>query len=153
MTQDPATNSKLEMVLTGTGLHAVWWYRIAHCMHTKLHLHIIARLVSNFGRWLTGVEIHPAATIGRRFFIDHGMATVIGATAVIGDDVMLYHSVTLGSVVNENVKRHPTLGNNVVVGAGAIILGDITIGDGAKIGAGAVVTKDVKPGATVVGKH
>lgn len=141
------------MVLTGTGLHAVWWYRIAHCMHTKLHLHIIARLVSNFGRWLTGVEIHPAATIGRRFFIDHGMATVIGATAVIGDDVMLYHSVTLGSVVNENVKRHPTLGNNVVVGAGAIILGDITIGDGAKIGAGAVVTKDVKPGATVVGKH
>lgn len=141
------------MFLTGTGLHAVWWYRIAHCIHTKLKLKIVARLVSNLGRWLTGVEIHPAATIGRRFFIDHGMATVIGATAIIGDDVMLYHSVTLGSVVNENIKRHPTLGNNVVIGAGAVVLGDITIGDGAKVGAGSVVTKDVKAGTTVVGKH
>jgi serine O-acetyltransferase len=140
------------MFLTGTGLHAVWWHRLAHCIHTKLHLRVIARLVANLGRWFTGVEIHPAAKIGRRFFIDHGMATVIGATAIIGDDVMLYHSVTLGSVINENVKRHPTLGNGVVVGAGAIVLGDITIGDGAKIGAGSVVTKDVKPGATVVGK-
>lgn len=140
------------MFLTGTGLHAVWWYRLAHLIHSKLRLRIIARLVSNIGRWLTGVEIHPAATIGRRFFIDHGMATVIGATAIIGDDVMIYHSVTLGGVTNKNVKRHPTLGNGVIVGAGAIILGDITIGDGAKIGAGAVVTKDVKPGATVVGK-
>jgi serine O-acetyltransferase len=140
------------MFLTGTGLHAVWWYRLAHLIHAKLHLRIVARLVANLGRWLTGVEIHPAATIGRRFFIDHGMATVIGATAIIGDDVMIYHSVTLGGVTNKNVKRHPTLGNGVIVGAGAIILGDITIGDGAKIGAGAVVTKDVKPGATVVGK-
>ena len=153
MNHDPATESKFEMFLTGTGLHAVWWYRIAHCLHTKLRLRIIGRLVSNLGRWLTGVEIHPGATIGRRFFIDHGMATVIGATAVIGDDVMLYHSVTLGGVTNQNVKRHPTLGNNVIVGAGAIILGDITIGDGAKVGAGAVVTKDVKPGTTVVGKN
>lgn len=140
------------MFLTGTGLHAVWWHRLAHLLHAQLRLRIIARLVANLGRWFTGVEIHPAAKIGRRFFIDHGMATVIGATAIIGDDVMLYHSVTLGSVINENVKRHPTLGNGVIVGAGAIILGDITIGDGAKIGAGAVVTKDVKPGATVVGK-
>jgi len=141
------------MFWTGTGLHAVWWYRIANCIHNKLRLRVIGRLVSNLGRWFTGVEIHPAATIGRRFFIDHGMATVIGATAIIGDDVMLYHSVTLGSVINENVKRHPTLGNRVVVGAGAIILGDITIGDGAKVGAGTVVTKDVKAGTTVVGKH
>ena len=140
------------MFLTGTGLHAVWWHRLAHLIYSKLRLRIIARLVANLGRWFTGVEIHPAAKIGRRFFIDHGMATVIGATAIIGDDVMLYHSVTLGSVINENVKRHPTLGNGVVVGAGAIVLGDITIGDGAKIGAGSVVTKDVKPGATVVGK-
>jgi serine O-acetyltransferase len=140
------------MFLTGTGLHAVWWYRLAHLIYAKLRLRIIARLVANLGRWFTGVEIHPAATIGRRFFIDHGMATVIGATAIIGDDVMIYHSVTLGGVTNKNVKRHPTLGNGVIVGAGAIILGDITIGDGAKIGAGAVVTKDVKPGATVVGK-
>jgi serine O-acetyltransferase len=141
------------MFLTGTGLHAVWWHRLAHLIYTKLHLRIIARLVANLGRWFTGVEIHPAAKIGRRFFIDHGMATVIGATAIIGDDVMLYHSVTLGSVINEDVKRHPTLGNGVVVGAGAIVLGDITIGDGAKIGAGAVVTKDVKAGTTVVGKN
>jgi serine O-acetyltransferase len=141
------------MFLTGTGLHAVWWHRLAHLIYTKLHLRIIARLVANLGRWFTGVEIHPAAKIGRRFFIDHGMATVIGATAIIGDDVMLYHSVTLGSVINENVKRHPTLGNGVVVGAGAIVLGDITIGDGAKIGAGAVVTKNVKAGTTVVGKN
>ena len=141
------------MVLTGTGLHAVWWYRVAHCIHTKLRLRILARLVSNLGRWFTGVEIHPAATIGRRFFIDHGMATVIGATAIIGDDCMLYHSVTLGGTSSDNIKRHPTLGNRVLVGAGAIILGNITIGDDAKIGAGAVVTKDVKPGATVVGKN
>jgi serine O-acetyltransferase len=140
------------MFLTGTGLHAVWWYRLSHLIHAKLRLRIIARLVANLGRWFTGVEIHPAAKIGRRFFIDHGMATVIGATTIIGDDVMIYHSVTLGGVTNKNVKRHPTLGNGVIVGAGAIILGDITIGDGAKIGAGAVVTKDVKPGATVVGK-
>lgn len=153
MSHDPATNSKLEMVLTGTGLHAVWWYRISHWIYSKLHLRITGRLVSNLGRWLTGVEIHPAATIGRRFFIDHGMATVIGATAIIGDDVMLYHSVTLGGVTNQDVKRHPTIGNNVVIGAGAIVLGDITIGDGAKIGAGAVVTKNVKPGTTVVGKQ
>ncbi len=141
------------MFWTGTGLHAIWWYGVAHCIHTKLRLRIIARLVSNLGRWLTGVEIHPAATIGRRFFIDHGMATVIGATAIIGDDVMLYHSVTLGGTTTNNVKRHPTLGNRVLVGAGAIILGDITIGDDAKVGAGSVVTKDVKPGTTVVGKH
>jgi serine O-acetyltransferase len=140
------------MFLTGTGLHAVWWHRIAHCFYTTFKWRLFGRMVANLGRWLTGVEIHPAATIGRRFFIDHGMATVVGATAVIGDDVMLYHSVTLGSVINENVKRHPTLGNGVIVGAGSIILGDITIGDGAKIGAGTVVTKDVKPGATVVGK-
>jgi serine O-acetyltransferase len=141
------------MVLTGTGLHAVWWYRISHWVYTKLRLRIIARLISNLGRWCTGVEIHPAAQIGRRFFIDHGMATVIGATAIIGDDCMLYHSVTLGGTAPTNVKRHPTLGNRVLVGAGAVILGNITIGDDAKIGAGAVVTKDVKAGATVVGKH
>lgn len=140
------------MFFTGTGLHAVWWYRFAHCVYTKLHLRILGRIISNIGRWCTGVEIHPAATIGRRFFIDHGMATVVGSTSVIGDDVMLYHSVTLGAVVNQDVKRHPTLGNKVIIGAGSIILGDITIGEGAIVGAGTVVTKDVKPGTTVIGK-
>jgi len=140
--QDPAARNWLEVSLTYPGLHAVWGYRIAHLLW-NLKLKLIARIYSNWIRAVTGVEIHPAAMIGRRFFIDHGMGVVIGATAVVGDDVMIYHDVTLGARANEPGKRHPTIGNNVVIGSGARVLGDIHIGDGVRINANLVVTRTV----------
>ena len=146
--QDPAARNWLEVLLTYPGLHAVWGYRIAHFLW-NLKLKLLARIYSNWIRAVTGIEIHPAAKIGRRFFIDHGMGVVIGATAVVGDDVMIYHGVTLGARTNEAGKRQPTIGNNVVVGAGAKVLGDISIGDSVKINANLVVTKSV-PARTVV---
>ena len=146
--QDLAARNWLEVLLTYPGLHAVWGYRIAHLLW-NLKLKLLARIYSNWIRAVTGIEIHPAAKIGRRFFIDHGMGVVIGATAVVGDDVMIYHGVTLGARTNEAGKRHPTIGNNVVVGAGAKVLGDISIGDSVKINANLVVTKSV-PARTVV---
>ena len=146
--QDPAARNRLEVLLTYPGLHAVWGYRIAH-MLWNIKLKLIARLYSNWIRAVTGVEIHPAAKIGRRFFIDHGMGVVIGATAVVGDDVMIYHDVTLGARTGGSGKRHPTIGNNVVIGAGARVLGDISVGNGVKIAANMVVTKSV-PASTSV---
>ena len=140
--QDPAARNRLEVLLTYPGLHAVWGYRIAHLLW-NLKLMLIARIYSNWIRAVTGVEIHPAAKIGRRFFIDHGMGVVIGATAVVGDDVMIYHDVTLGARTQQSGKRHPTIGNNVVIGSGARVLGDIEIGDGVRINANLVVTKSV----------
>jgi len=146
--QDPAARNWLEVLLTYPGLHAVWGYRIAHFLW-NLKLKLIARIYSNWIRAATGVEIHPAAKIGRRFFIDHGMGVVIGATAVVGDDVMIYHDVTLGARTNDAGKRHPTIGNNVVIGSGARVLGDINIGEGVRINANLVVTKSV-PARTMV---
>jgi serine O-acetyltransferase len=146
--QDPAARNWLEVLLTYPGLHAVWGYRIAHFLW-NLKLKLIARIYANWIRTATGVEIHPAAKIGRRFFIDHGMGVVIGATAVIGDDVMIYHDVTLGARTNDAGKRHPTIGNNVVIGSGARVLGDIHIGEGVRINANLVVTKSV-PARTMV---
>ena len=140
--QDPAARNWFEVLLTYPGLHAVWGYRIAHFLW-RVKLKLIARIYSNWIRAVTGVEIHPAAKIGRRLFIDHGMGVVIGATAVIGNDVMIYHDVTLGARTNEPGKRHPSIGNNVVIGAGARVIGDITIGDGVRITANMVVIKSV----------
>ncbi|PWC31417.1 serine O-acetyltransferase EpsC [Azospirillum sp. TSO35-2] len=150
MARDPAARSRLEVALCYPGLHAIVLHRIARrCRDAGWHL--AARLVSQVARALTGIEIHPGATIGRRFFIDHGMGVVIGETAEIGDDVMLYHGVTLGGTSLNQGKRHPTLGDGVIVGAGAKILGAITIGRGARIGANAVVVADVAPDTAVVG--
>jgi serine O-acetyltransferase len=149
--RDPAARSRLEILLCYPGLHAIWLHRVAHRMWQREELRLPARLLSQLTRLLTGVEIHPGATIGRRFFIDHAMGVVIGETAEVGDDVMLYHGVTLGGRSMERVKRHPTLEDGVTVGAGARILGPITIGARAQIGANAVVVKDVPPGAVVVG--
>jgi serine O-acetyltransferase len=140
--QDPAARNRLEIFLTYPGVHAVWGYRIAHFLW-QIKLKLLARIYSNWIRAVTGVEIHPAAKIGRRFFIDHGMGVVIGATAIVGDDVMIYHDVTLGARSGGTGKRHPTIGNNVVIGAGARIIGDISVGNGAKISANMVVTKSV----------
>ena len=148
--RDPATRTGFELFLTSPGLHAIWMHQVAHSIW-KAGLRIPARLFSNWSRIWTGIEIHPGATIGRRVVIDHGMGVVIGETAVIGDDVLIYHGVTLGGKENTNAKRHPTVGSNVLLGAGAKIIGDIEIGDGAKIGANAVVTKSVPAGAVVVG--
>ena len=151
--RDPSATSKLEILLTSPGLHAVWWHRISAFFYVKLGWRLVGRLSSQWGRFWTGIEIHPSAKIGRRVFIDHGMGVVIGATAIVGDDVLMYHGVTLGGkTLERGVKRHPTIGNNVSLGAHAIILGDIMVGDGAQIGAQSIVTKDVKPGAVVVGK-
>jgi serine O-acetyltransferase len=136
------------VLLTYPGVHAVWGYRIAHFLW-RIKLKLIARIYSNWIRAVTGIEIHPAAKIGRRFFIDHGMGVVIGATAVVGDDVMIYHDVTLGARGIGSGKRHPTIGNNVVIGAGARVLGDIKVGEGVKISANMVVTKEV-PAKTMV---
>jgi serine O-acetyltransferase len=147
--KDPAARNIWE-VLTYPGLHAVLWYRIAHQLW-KWNLKALARALSHFARWLTGIEIHPAAKIGKGFFIDHGMGVVIGETAEIGDDVLIYHGVTLGGRSLKKGKRHPTIGNNVVIAAGAKLLGAITVGDGARIGPNAVVRQDVPPGAVVVG--
>lgn len=148
--RDPAARNTWEVLTCYPGLHAMLFHRLAQSLwHAGLKW--LARLVSHFSRWLTGIEIHPGAMIGRRFFIDHGMGVVIGETAEIGDDCTLYHGVTLGGTSWNKGKRHPTLDKGVVVGAGAKILGPITIGEGARIGSNAVVVKDVPPGATAIG--
>ena len=147
--RDPATKTGFELLMTSPGLHAIWNYRIAHFLW-KLKLRTLSRMFSNVARIFTGIEIHPGATIGRRFVIDHGVGVVIGETAVIGNDVLMYHGVTLGGVVNKPIKRHPTIGNRVILGANSIILGDITIGDDCKVGAGAIVVKDLPAGKVAV---
>lgn len=148
--RDPAARNFLEVLTNYPGLHALLLHRCGHWLWKK-NLKWLARTLSTFSRWLTGIEIHPGATIGRRFFIDHGMGVVIGETAQVGDNVTLYQGVTLGGTSWNKGKRHPTLGDGVIVGAGAKILGPFTVGAGAKIGSNAVVTKEVPPGATVVG--
>jgi serine O-acetyltransferase len=148
--RDPAAQSVLEIVTAYPGFHAILIHRISHRLWNG-GFRWLGRFVSHLARWLTGIEIHPGAVIGRRFFIDHGMGVVIGETAVIGDDCTLYHGVTLGGTSWKKGKRHPTLGNGVVIGAGAKILGPIEIGDGARIGSNSVVLKSVPAGATVVG--
>ena len=148
--KDPAARSVLEVMFCYPGLHALWLHRMAN-FFWRHHLRLLGRFLSQFSRWLTGIEIHPGAKIGRRFFIDHGMGVVIGETSEIGDDVLLYQGVVLGGTTLEKAKRHPTIGNDVVVGAAAILLGPITVGDGARIGANSVVIRPVPPGATVVG--
>ncbi|MDQ4212342.1 serine O-acetyltransferase EpsC [Microbacterium capsulatum] len=148
--RDPAARGGLEIALLYPGLHAIWAHRLNHALWRR-GLHFPARLGSQVARWLTGIEIHPGATIGRRFFIDHGMGVVIGQTAEIGDDVMLYHGVTLGGRTRDSGKRHPTLEDGVVVGAGAKILGPIVIGARSAIGANAVVTKDAPPDSVLTG--
>ena len=148
--RDPAARYGFEIWLTYPGLHAIWGYRWAHFLWTH-RLKLLARIHSQFVRFLTGVEIHPAAVIGRRFFIDHGMGVVIGATAVIGDDVMLYHGVTLGGRTTTDEKRHPTLGDDVLVGTGAVVLGPITIGSHSVVGAQAVVVADAPPNSVITG--
>ena len=151
LVRDPATNTRFEMFMTSPGLHAVWQYRVFNWLW-KLRLRTLSRVLSNITRLFTGIEIHPGATIGRRLFIDHGMGVVVGETAVIGDDVHLYHGVTFGGKTLESVKRHPTVGNRVTIGAGATLIGNITVGDDAAIGANTTVTHDVAPGAVVVGQ-
>lgn len=148
--RDPAARSTLEVLINYAGLHAVWGYRVAHWFW-KHKFVVIARMISQMSRFFTGIEIHPGATIGRRFFIDHGMGVVIGETSVIQDDVTLYHGVTLGGVSLNKGKRHPTIEERVVIGAGAKILGDITIGACSRVGANAVVVKNVPPESVVVG--
>jgi len=148
--RDPAARNSFEVLTAYPGLHAVIFHRMSHRLW-GWGLKWLARSLSHFARWVTGIEIHPAAVIGRRFFIDHGMGVVIGQTAQIGDDCTLYHGVTLGGTSWREGKRHPTLGNNVVVGAGAKVLGPITLGDGVRVGSNAVVVKTVPAGATVVG--
>jgi serine O-acetyltransferase len=142
--RDPAARNRLEVALTYPGVHAIWGYRIAHLLW-KMGLKFFARSYSYWIRAVTGIEIHPGARIGRRFFIDHGMAVVIGETTVIGDDVMIYHDVTLGARTFEYGKRHPTIGDNVIIGAGARVLGNVTIGEGVRISANSVVTRSVLP--------
>jgi serine O-acetyltransferase len=148
--RDPAARTGAEVALTYAGVHAVWGYRLAHALWGR-RAYLAARMLSQLVRFLTGVEIHPAATIGRRLFIDHGMGVVIGATTVIGDDVMLYHGVTLGGRSSSRHKRHPTLGDGVVVGAGAAVLGDISIGANTVVGAQAVVVRDAPAGSVLTG--
>lgn len=148
--EDPAAKSVLEIFLCYPGFHAILLHRLAHKLY-KAGVPLIPRVISQASRFFTGIEIHPGATIGRRFFIDHGMGVVIGETTEIGDDVLIYQNVTLGGTGNERGKRHPTIGNNVVVGTGAKVLGSITIGDNARIGAGSVVVKPVPENSTVVG--
>jgi serine O-acetyltransferase len=148
--RDPAARNAFEVFFNYSGLHAIWFYRVSHWLWT-LKLYFPARWLSQFARWVTGVEIHPGATIGQRFFIDHGMGVVIGETAEIGNNVTLYHGVTLGGVSLKKGKRHPTLGDRVVVGAGAKILGAIEVGRCSRIGANAVVVKPVPPNSVVVG--
>jgi serine O-acetyltransferase len=147
---DPAARSTLEILICYPGVHAIMLHRIAHKLYNA-RLKLIARFISNFSRWLTGIEIHPGAQIGKRFFIDHGMGVVIGETTVIGDDVLLYQGVTLGGTGHEQGKRHPTLGNHVAVGSSATVLGDIRMGDWVKVGAGSVVVRPAPDHSTVVG--
>ena len=148
--RDPAARSFWEVLTCYPGIHALIFHRIGHWLWGH-RLRWLARFTAHISRFLTGIEIHPGATIGRRFFIDHGMGVVIGETAVIGNDVLMYHGVTLGGRTLESVKRHPTVGNNVSIGAGATLIGDITIGDNAIIGANTTVTRDLAPGSRVVG--
>jgi serine O-acetyltransferase len=148
--RDPAARSKLEIVLLYSGLHALWWYRIHHWLW-KHGWFFLARTLSQLSRFLSGIEIHPGAKIGRRFFIDHGMGVVIGETAEVGDDVTIYQGVTLGGTSLNHGKRHPTICDRVVIGGGAKILGNITIGENCRIGAGSVVLRDVPADSTVVG--
>jgi len=148
---DPAARGDVENALVYSGLHAIWLYRLAHRMWAKPALRGPARLLTQFTRFLTGIEIHPGATIGRRFFIDHGMGVVIGETTEIGDDVMIYHGVTLGGRSLKQGKRHPTIGNGVTVGAGAKVLGPLSIGDNSAVGANSVVTHDVPPESIATG--
>jgi len=148
--RDPAAKSGFEVILLYSGLHAIIYYRIAHALYSA-KVPMLPRMLSQFARFATGIEIHPGATIGKGLFIDHGMGVVIGETSVIGDNVTLFQGVTLGGTGKEKGKRHPTLGNNVVVGAGAKVLGNIKIGDGVMVGANAVVIKDVPMDSTVVG--
>ena len=147
---DPAAVNTLEVLLTYPGFHARQFHRLAHTLY-RWHIPVLPRLLSHISRFLTGIEIHPGAKIGEGFFIDHGMGVVIGETAEIGDNVTLYQDVTLGGTSQQKRKRHPTLGNNVVVGVGAQLIGDITIGDNTKVGAGSVVVTSVPANATVVG--
>jgi serine O-acetyltransferase len=148
--RDPAAKSRFEVVLLYSGLHALWIHRFDHWLWIH-HRTFLARLMSQVARFITGIEIHPGAEIGRRFFIDHGSAVVIGETTIIGDDVTLYQGVTLGGTGKEHGKRHPTLGNDVVIGAGARVLGNITIGENSRVGAGSVVLRNVPDNSTVVG--
>ena len=148
---DPAARTKIEVAMGYPGVHALWLHRLCHAMWLRPSLKLPARLLSQLGRHLTGVEIHPGAQLGRRLFIDHGMGVVIGETTEVGDDVLLFHGVTLGGRAMVKGKRHPTLGNGITVGAGAKVLGPINIGDGARIGANSVVVNDVEPGGVVVG--
>jgi len=148
--KDPAARSAMEVILCYPGVHAIWFHRIAHFFYNR-RMYLVARMISHFARFATGVEIHPGANIGRRVFIDHGMGVVIGETSEIGEDSLIYKGVVLGGTSLEKGKRHPTLGKRVVVGSNSCVLGPIKIGDGAKIGSGSVVIKDVPAGATVVG--
>jgi len=148
--RDPAARHYLQILLFYPGVKALFWYRIAHFFY-RLKLKLVGEMISYFVRMVHGIEIHPNATIGKRLFIDHGMGVVIGETAVIGDDCLIYQGATLGGTGKEHKKRHPTLGNNVMVGAGAKILGNITIGNNVKIGANTVVLRDVPDGETIVG--
>jgi len=148
--RDPAAKSVLEVVLCYPGLHAIWLYRISHWLY-KRGCVVLPRLISQFARFITGIEIHPGATIGEGLFIDHGMGVVIGETAEVGDNVTLYQGVTLGGTGKEKGKRHPTVGDNVVIATGAKVLGSFKVGDNSKIGAGSVVLKEVPPDSTVVG--
>lgn len=148
--RDPAAKNYVEILLCYPGLHAIWLHRIAHALYLQ-RWYTLARLISHASRWVTGIEIHPGATFGRRVFIDHGMGVVIGETSEIGDDCLIYKGVVLGGTTLEKKKRHPTLGNRVIIGSNSTILGAITIGDGARIGSNSVVIKPVPPGATVVG--
>jgi serine O-acetyltransferase len=150
MERDPAPKSRLEVFLCYPGLHAVWTYRFTHRLYT-LRLYLLARLVSQWARWITGVEIHPGAEIGQRLFIDHGMGVVIGETAVVGDDVTIYQGVTLGGTGKDKGKRHPTILSRVVIGAGAQVLGNITVGENSRVGAASVVIDDVPDNSTIVG--
>ena len=147
---DPAARSTLEVILCYPGLHAAWAHHLTRWLWNH-RLRLLSRLGSQLARWLTGIEIHPAAQIGRRLFIDHGMGLVVGQTAIVGDDVILYQGVTLGGTGKEQGKRHPTLGNGIIVGAGAHVLGNITVGDNCRIGAGSVVLRSVPPNSTIVG--
>lgn len=148
---DPASTGKLEAFFVSSGLHAVWVHQISHRLWQHKCTKMLARIISQIMRWLTGIEIHPGAQIGRRVFIDHGMGVVIGETAIVGNDVTLYQAVTLGGRSLEKGKRHPTIGNGVSIGAGAAVLGNLTVGDGAKIGAASLVIRDVPAGCVATG--
>jgi len=148
--RDPAARNVVEVLFCYPGLHAIWMHRIAHWFWTH-ELLFLGRLTSQISRFITGIEIHPGARIGRKFFIDHGMGGVIGETAEIGDNVTMYHGVTLGGVTWDKVKRHPTIGDNVVIGSGAKVLGPFTVGENSKIGSNSVVVKEVPPNSSVVG--